>query len=798
MSGQAMKLFSKADLHVHSKYSRQPSGWISQKLGFYECYTCPFEIYRLAKQRGMDFVTITDHDSIDGALEIAHLEGVFISEETTTYFPEDGCVIHVIVLDISEKQHRDIQKCRENIVELVGYLHSQNILHFVAHPFFDSDGKLTPEHFEKLLTLFQGFEVKNGGREVYPPDRLERVITSLNPERIWQLADKYGIEPVGEQPWKKFMVGGSDDHSGLFIALAHTVCPQSEKVSDFLNAIRQGKSKAEGHWGTPLTFAHTLYSVTYHYSRERSRQSTHNSSNIFSFLLSLKKKAETSKESSFHSYQGNAQNNTDINQFLEQLSKRLGLLSQIKNTEDLLHANEKIYTSVSHLSNRLLARRIRNLLNQISSFQLSEVLQELAHLANVCLFLSPYFIAYSRQNKERQLIDEISKRFLEKGSSNEGKIAFFTDTLREVNGVTTGLKEMLEYGRKQGKRFTIIGCLEEESQFTEYETYFQSVLSLPLPEYPVLKLHLPPILDVLKYCWEKRFSLFHISTPGPVGLTGLLLSKILHIPAVGTYHTHFPEYVRYLTGDEAMERLTWEYMRWFYGQMKTVYCPSQNTIEHLVKNGFDPGRLKLVPRGVDTKLFHPNKRNSHLWSHLNREVRLLYVGRISKEKDLDVLVDSFRSLNHGKKKVALIFIGDGPYRKELMEKLNGNNVLFTGYLQGDKLAEAYASSDIFVFPSATDTFGRVVLEAQASGLPVVVSDEGGPRENVLPGKTGLIVPKKDAIALKEALEYLINNPQERKAMGNEARRFAESKDIATVFEEFWKVTEYEVANSFAS
>ncbi|MCD5390889.1 PHP domain-containing protein, partial [candidate division NPL-UPA2 bacterium] len=119
---------SRADLHVHSIYSQQPSEWFLRKIGCYESYTPPSQIYRLAKQRGMDFVTITDHDVIDGALEIAHLEGAFVSEEVATRFPEDDCVIHVVTLNISENQHREIQKYKDNIFELVGYLHELRII----------------------------------------------------------------------------------------------------------------------------------------------------------------------------------------------------------------------------------------------------------------------------------------------------------------------------------------------------------------------------------------------------------------------------------------------------------------------------------------------------------------------------------------------------------------------------------------------------------------------------------------------------------------------------------------------
>ena len=141
----------RADLHVHSKFSQNPTQWFMRQSGCPECFTEPRQIYRIARQRGMSLVTITDHDCIEGALEIAHLQNTFISEEVTTFFPEDKCKIHVLVYNISEKQHADIQKARQNLFDLVGYLQQEQIVYALAHPHFSPDDRLTVEKFEMLL-----------------------------------------------------------------------------------------------------------------------------------------------------------------------------------------------------------------------------------------------------------------------------------------------------------------------------------------------------------------------------------------------------------------------------------------------------------------------------------------------------------------------------------------------------------------------------------------------------------------------------------------------------------------------
>ena len=159
---------TKVDLHVHSKYSDRPSEWILRRIGAPESFVEPHAIYRTARQRGMQFVTISDHNCIDGALEIAHLPGTFLSSEITTYFPEDGCKIHCLVSGVSEEQFREIQQLRDNIYDFQSYVREQDIAYSVAHPLFRVNDQLTIEHFEKLMLLFNRFEGVNGTRDPAP------------------------------------------------------------------------------------------------------------------------------------------------------------------------------------------------------------------------------------------------------------------------------------------------------------------------------------------------------------------------------------------------------------------------------------------------------------------------------------------------------------------------------------------------------------------------------------------------------------------------------------------------------
>jgi hypothetical protein len=209
------------DVHVHSKFSTRPSQWILQKIGCPECFTEPLKIYQIAKNRGMSHVTITDHNTIKGALEIAHLADTFISEEITTYFPDNGCKVHVLALNISEAQHSEIQKVRANIYDLVAYLQQQDILHIAAHPLYAINDKLTMDQFEQMLLLFRNFEL-NGARNDRENQCLKKILRALTREKIEQLADIHDRHPAYPRPWQKGLWGGSDDHSSLNITRTHT------------------------------------------------------------------------------------------------------------------------------------------------------------------------------------------------------------------------------------------------------------------------------------------------------------------------------------------------------------------------------------------------------------------------------------------------------------------------------------------------------------------------------------------------------------------------------------------------
>jgi glycosyltransferase involved in cell wall biosynthesis len=800
----------KIDLHVHSKYSKRPSEWILQKLGCPESFTDPLHLYKIAESRGMSAVTITDHNAIDGCLEIAHLPDTFISEEVTTYFPDDRCKLHVLAYDIDEKKHQEIQRIRENVFDLTAYLRDNRITHVLAHPLFSINHKLTAEHFERCLLLFKNFEL-NGARNEEQNRCLELVLTLLTPEKIDQLADKHNLSPAFAFPWTKNLTGGSDDHSSLTIARRYTEVKAAAGVKQFLRGVEQGETVIAGPGSTPKTLAHNVYSVAYQFYQHKFDLKRYvNSDVIFKFLdrflqVDQERRPGLLARLDFYWNHGKRHKATDggrgtVLNLLRQETHRLiwddPVLSEIfKNGNgDSDTLDEKWFHFVNRLSTEALGHFTDHVLDSLSGAHFLNLFNALGSAGALYSVLAPYFVAFSIYSEDRSFGNAILERFLHEKhdcpkQAGNAKVAHFTDTFYEVNGVAGTLKRQIGAASRTGKNYTVITCDPGHHASNEGVMNFKPIGVYETPVYPEQKLFYPPFLEMLDYCYSEAFTHIHCATPGPLGLAALAIARILKVPIVGTYHTALPQYSQYLTEDVAVAELMWKYVLWYYDQMDRVYVPSKSTAAELAEKGISHSKLIITPRGVDNVRFHPANRNGCLDKHCSSRgaMKLLYVGRVSKEKNLEILVKVFRALVQTDCNAVLFVVGDGPYREEMEQALKGTPSVFMGYVEGEALAEVYASCDLFVFPSITDTFGNVVLEAQASGLPVIVTDCGGPQENIVPGKTGLIVEGNSEKSLLEGIQTLLSDLQRLKEMGKAARRHVESRSFDIAFNKAWEL-----------
>lgn len=352
------------------------------------------------------------------------------------------------------------------------------------------------------------------------------------------------------------------------------------------------------------------------------------------------------------------------------------------------------------------------------------------------------------------------------------RIAVFTGAYNHIaDGVSRTLNRLVEYLEDQGAAVQVYGPTIPDPPVRHKGTLIpvRSVSAPGRPEYRVsLGLSGPARENLTRF----DPTLFHIATPDLLGLAALRRARRAKVPVVASYHTHFASYLDYYRFGR-LEPLTWRYLRWFYDQCRHVYVPTESMMSVLRAKGITDNLL-LWPRGVDSTLFSPARRSSEWRRQLgfrDDDVVIAFVSRLVTEKGLDVLVEVVRELESSGTPHRVLIVGEGPERARIEKELP--RAVFLGHLEGVALATAYASSDLFFFPSDTETFGNVTLEALASGLPAVVADATGSNDLVENEVTGFLARPRDPRDFMEKTRALIQDATMRKRMSAAARKFAE-------------------------
>lgn len=802
--GEQMKRVnaSKADLHVHSKYSDRPSEWFLRRIGAPESFMEPLQIYRACKAAGMDYVTISDHNCIRGALEIAHLPDTFISSELTTYFPENGCKIHCLVSGITEKQFAELQQLRENIYDLQGYLTQHHIIHSIAHPLYRVNDKLDIALFEKLILLFNRFEGNNGSRDPRACELANLIFANLTPEMIGEMAARHDIHPAGDTPWLKHLTGGSDDHGGLYIAGAYTVTPHASTVFDFLGHLRDGDHEPGGRGGNSVRLANSLYKIAYSYYAGRFLKNGRNDTTVIGAML-RKLSGETQREPDPPGLRSTIKAGvkkvvkkhkkrqlSDIETLIVDEFSRVLEKEQEPFTRTASQDNDDAcnFRAACNISQQLTCTFLNKFMKKLGKGDLIGSLQAISSLGPIALGIAPYFTAFGTQHKDERFLRSLAEHYFPSAGElrrNSGKRAWVTDTFNDVNGVSHTINTLAGMANAKGEPITVVTCLDEAPRTGYPLRNFKPVGTFALPEYESQLIPFPPFLEILHWFEEEKFDEIIISTPGSLGLCALMAARVLGLNIKGIYHTDFPCFVRSMTEDDALSEITWKYMRWFYGFMETVYAPTGQYRRLLIENGFDAPKIRIMPRGVKPENFNPEKRSADFWQEygLKDNFKFLYVGRVSKEKNMENMIRGFLQMREKETGADLVIVGDGPFREELETRYQQDGIRFTGFIRGEKLAAAYASADAFVFPSMTDTFGNAVLEAHASGLPAIVSDQGGPQEIVGSHNSGLIIDARTPDAFEKAMHTFYTDTETFRTLRENALEKARASRWETALEQ---------------
>jgi glycosyltransferase involved in cell wall biosynthesis len=805
----------RADLHCHSDASNRTGEAVLNALRCPESYSRPQEVYAQARLRGMDFVTLTDHDSIEGALEISGRSDVLVGEELTCWFPEDHCKMHVLVYGIDSEQHERLQELARNIYDVAAHIEHSGIAHSVAHPIYRQNDKLERWHVERLLLLFKGFECLNGAHSPLHREAFEPMLDRLTRQEIARLSDTHGLAPRWPEPHFKARTAGSDDHGLLNVGRTFTEFPPNiATIDQLLACLRNGTCAPGGEAGSSAKLAHTFYSVAIRYYSRHIMTADHRP-NIATTLVQTiagERKAPSKAEiarlalksklrkltrrviSPFAKTRPEARFGTTrlkklfLQSSLKQIQQSPQLRAILERGLPPLGEHEDLFALVSEV-NRDVTRGIADAINHsVDDASFTGLFDTIGSAIAQQFVLLPYYFAVFHQNKERHLLREITRQQRAK-TAQTLKVGLFTDTFDEMNGVGRFVRDMCEQAKRSQCQMIVHTC--SDSPRTDASGYerknFAPLLSRTMPLYEELPLHLPPLLEILDWADRQQFDAIHVSTPGSMGLCGWVAAKMLRVPMLATYHTDFPAYVDRLARDHRVTNGTITYIKWFYNQASAVFSRSSSYLFNLRDLGLPDARLRTIVPGIDTERFSPRRSDAQFWTSLGvgEPRRLLYTGRVSVEKNLPMLVEAFKRLCARRRDVALVVAGDGPYLQTMRSELAALPAYLLGRQDDASLAALYAGSDLFVFPSRTDTLGQVVMESQACGLPALVTNEGGPKENVEDGVTGIVMTSDSPADWCDTIRALLDDPAKLKEMSKASAIRGQRCSLARTFESFW-------------
>ena len=352
------------------------------------------------------------------------------------------------------------------------------------------------------------------------------------------------------------------------------------------------------------------------------------------------------------------------------------------------------------------------------------------------------------------------------------RIAVVTETWPpEVNGVAMTLAKLVQGLSHRNHDVQLIRPRQTKTESPLNDSSLEEVLmrGMPIPRYPELKLGLPSKKTLVKTWTLRRPDVVHIATEGPLGWSALQAAKVLKLPVTSDFRTNFQSYSKHY-GVGWLRKPIVAYLRKFHNATACTMVPTRELMRTLSENGF--ANLKVVARGVDTKLFNISKRDTSLrisWGATENTKVLISVGRMAPEKNLDQVLKTYEALKHTDQEFKLVMVGDGPLRSQFQQRYP--DIIFPGMLSQSNLAAYYASSDLFVFPSQTETFGNVTLEALASGIPVLAFDCAAARDWVQTGINGWLVAENNpdgfaaqAVAIfnsKDALDQITQSTRQQ-------------------------------------
>jgi glycosyltransferase involved in cell wall biosynthesis/predicted metal-dependent phosphoesterase TrpH len=765
---------TRADLHCHSTASQVSRLGVQRAVGLPECATPPEEVYELAKRRGMDFVTITDHDTIAGVMEIADRSDVFVSEELTAHFRGEPQAVHVLCFAITPDDHEWLQAHSGDVELCAAYMYEREITCALAHPYYTVAAPLSARHRRRLAELFGIWEVRNGARA-----------RELNRPAATYVATRDGIG-----------IGGSDDHAGVDIGRTFSEAPAACGPAEFLAHLRAGNVTARGAQGSAAKWAHAAIALTARSlgRGEQAGAASPDPARVLGMMRRLLREADTRQGAD-----GGDLDPQDARSLLRAWLNAVeldhldgpGLIAYMQQ-DDFSHSD--LFRRASRLHERKLRAAVESAVSAAAGGQEGELLGAAQGVFEACIAAIPYAPATAFLANEQAKLAAIPDGLAERGGGPTGqrrvrtrqlrledgerpRVAILADGISSTHGVTRTIQEIRARG-VPGFEIEVVGT------DPEVDRRLAAVAEIEVPFYPGLRIGVPSLPAVVSTLADGRFDAVHVCSPGPAGIAGALVARALGLPLLGSYHTELTAYAGLRSGQRGVAEATALAVGAFYRACDLVLSPSTASDGALAAIGMPAERVLRWDRGVDTTRFDPALRGP---AAPGGRITVMYSGRITREKGTELLMEAFLRAHAREPRLHMVLAGGGPEQERVRERL-GDAATFLGWLAGEELARAYANADVFLFPSATDTFGQVILEAQASGLAVVAVARGGPLSLIEDRASGLLC-EPDAEQLAASVLELAGSPLLRRRLSQAALRSATART--------WELTLGRLADGYA-
>jgi glycosyltransferase involved in cell wall biosynthesis len=534
-------------------------------------------------------------------------------------------------------------------------------------------------------------------------------------------------------------IGGSDDHAGVDIGRTFTETPPASTPEEFLRHLREGRADNRGDQGSAAKWAHSALALaTRALIADPSLDETSGTTDPNVVLEIAERVVADGVE------RGGAPNATigarEARALLRAWLESVDLSADPKRLIALMQQDDFSHSDLARRARRIHERRMTAAIDQLTGAVAErDGLGDAARsLFEACIPAIPYVPSMTILGSEKA---KLSSR-----EGEPGRVALVVDGAGSMHGVTHTIERIREHG-VPGWEVEVVGT------DPRVDRRLPAVAEVEVPFYAGMTIGVPSVPELVATVAEGRYDLIHLASPGPAGVGAALTARIARLPLVGSYHTELAAYAGVRSGDPALEQAMRMGLSTFYRQCEVVLSPSAAADDSLTGLGIERQRIGRWVRGVDLSLYGPGRRDREGFPG---EVKVLYAGRLTKEKGAELLAESFLRARERDPRLHLLLAGGGPEEGMLRDRL-GEHASFLGWLDRDELARAYASADVFLFCSRTDTYGQVVVEAQASGLPVVAVAEGGPLSLIDDRHTGWLC-EPDPEALAGAVAQLAASP----------------------------------------